>query len=65
MKLHGDFRTPLHAATYWAVYLGCTTTRRLAFEMNIPYHTANCRLVRAAKRGFITKIRPARYEAKV
>ncbi len=53
MKIHGDFASRGILATQWAVWLGCTTARRLADEMRIPIGTASSRLVYAARRGFI------------
>jgi hypothetical protein len=44
-----------HRATAWAVFLGCTTARRLATEIGISENAAALRLGKARRAGFLRK----------
>ncbi len=47
--------------TTWAVFLGCTTSRRLADEMGITMNAAVLRLRKASRAGLISKDGPRRF----
>lgn len=49
--------------TAWAVFLGCSTAHRLAYELGISHRDAVNRLYRAARAGMIRQIGAGVYAA--
>ncbi len=52
---------PRITSTAWAVYLGCTTAKRLANELGITESSARGRLRRAHLNGLVSKVSKGLY----